>query len=466
MQIKFGTDGWRGIIADEFTFANLARVSAAVARYLKGEKLSGRRVIIGHDTRFLSEEFARAVADQFTGRGIKVLLAKGPNPTPAVAAAIAEHNAAGAVMLTASHNPPQYHGFKFIPWYAGPALPQVTDKITSLIKEREPEVAPRPQLVEEFDPRPAYFRRLEQLVDLESIARSGLRLAINPMHGAGIGYLERVLGDRGISFVAQCDWRDPLFGGRIPEPKPELLADLAQLVASGAADLGLALDGDGDRFGIIDADGAYILPNQVLCLLADYLISERNWRGPLARTVSTTTLLDRIAAAHGLAVIETAVGFKYQGQALLEQGAILAGEESGGLSIKGHIPEKDGILACLLMAEIAASKPLKRRLATIYRRYGRVFTRRIDRHCTAGEKERILVTLAQWSPDELNGIAVKDIITIDGWKYLLADGSWVLVRPSGTESLFRIYAEGEREEQVAALQDRVCSHLGLDNPEQ
>lgn len=461
MDIKFGTDGWRGVIAADFTFANLARVSAAVACYLRQENLSAKPVIVGHDTRFLSEEFARVVTDQFTGRGFTVFQARGANPTPAVACAIVEHNAAGAVMLTASHNPPRYHGFKFIPWYAGPALPHITDKITALLDEVQPEIAPRPQLAKEFDPRPAYFHRLEEQVDLDAIARSGLRLAINPMHGAGIGYLETVLSGRGVPVIAQCDWRDPLFGGRMPEPKPELLRDLAELVASGQADLGLALDGDADRFGIIDAAGEYILPNQVLCLLAEYLITDKGWRGPLARTVSTTTLLDRIAAAHGLEVIETPVGFKYQAQALMERGAILAGEESGGLSIRGHIPEKDGILACLLLAEIAAKKPLRTRLADLYSRYGRVYTRRIDCHCSREQKEQVLAALEQWTPTTINGVAVEDVITIDGWKYQLADKSWVLVRPSGTESLFRIYAEGESAQQVSALQDQVCNQLGL-----
>lgn len=463
MKIKFGTDGWRGIIAEDFTFANLRRVSAAVARYIKEEGKSEQGLVIGRDTRFLAEEFARTVADIMTAAGIKVYLTKEAMPTPVTAYSVLAKKAAGAVMLTASHNPPEYNGFKFIPDYAGPALPHITDRITALIPETAAPVRGNQDLAEIFDPKPAYYDFLSRQVDLEKIKSSGLRVVINPMHGAGIGYLEEVFAKLDLPAISQRNWRDPLFGGQMPEPKPALLEDLRQAILAGQGDLGLALDGDGDRFGIIDGTGAYILPNEVLALLARYLIEVRGLKGTIARTVSTTTLLDRIAERHGISVIETPVGFKYQAQAMLEQQAFLAGEESGGLSIAGHIPEKDGILACLLMAEITAhyGKSLTAVLADIYMECGRLYTRRLDLKCTPEVKANVLEKLATFAPAEIGGLSVAGAVKIDGSKFILENGSWVLVRPSGTEALFRIYAEAETELELSKIQQSMAAKLGL-----
>lgn len=463
MGIKFGTDGWRGIIAEDFTFANLRRVSTAVARYLHEEAIADKGLVVGRDTRFLAEEFAQAVTEVMTAAGIKVYLCNEATPTPVTAHAVLAKRAAGAVMLTASHNPPAHNGFKFIPDYGGPALPHITDKITRLIPSRAEKVSGSQELVEVFDPRPGYYSFLENQIDFDKLKKSGLRLVLNPMHGAGIGYLEEVFAKLGLECVSQKDWRDPLFGGQMPEPKPDLLGDLRQAVLSGQGQLGLALDGDGDRFGIIDSSGTYILPNQVLCVLARYLLEERGMQGPIARTVSTTNLLDKIAAAFGQKVIETPVGFKYQAQAMMEQGAILAGEESGGLSISGHIPEKDGILACLLMAEVTAhyGRPLSEVMEDIYDRFGRVYTRRLDFHCTPSVKEEVLAKMEEFSPEQLAGLSVNNIVRIDGVKYGLENGSWALVRPSGTESLFRIYAEAETELELDTIQNTLAAELGL-----
>ena len=464
MKIKFGTDGWRGIIAEDFTFANLRRVSAAVARYIKEEGKSEQGLVIGRDTRFLADEFARTVADIMTAAGIKVYLTKEAMPTPVTAYSVLAKKAAGAVMLTASHNPPEYNGFKFIPDYAGPALPHVTDRITALIPEAAAPVRGNQDLAEVFDPKPAYYDFLSRQVDLEKIKSSGLGVVINPMHGAGIGYLEEIFAKLGLPASSQRNWRDPLFGGQMPEPKPALLEDLRQAILAGQGDLGLALDGDGDRFGIIDGTGAYILPNEVLALLARYLIEVRGLQGAIARTVSTSTLLDRIAAPSGTPVIETPVGFKYQAQAMLEQHAFLAGEESGGLSIAGHIPEKDGILACLLMAEITAhyGKPLTAVLADIHKEYGRLYTRRLDIKCTPEIKAKVLEKLTTFAPSEIGGLKVTGVVKIDGSKFILEKGSWVLVRPSGTEALFRIYAEAETETELSKIQQAMAAELGLD----
>lgn len=463
MEIRFGTDGWRGIIADAFTFANLRRVSTAVALYVQEQGMSDRGLVIGRDTRFLAEEFARAVADVMTAAGIKVYMADEATPTPVIAYSVIHKGAAGAVMLTASHNPPAHNGFKFIPEYGGPALPPVTDRITELIPHSVEKVSGREELVELFDPRPAYFEFLTGQVDFDKIRKSGLKIVVNPMHGAGMGYLEHILTNLGLTVQSQRNWRDPLFGGKMPEPKPELLEDLRQAVVSGQGQLGLALDGDGDRFGIIDETGAYIMPNAVLTVLAKYLLEVRGLAGAIARTVSTTTLLDRIALRHGVEIVETPVGFKYQAQAMLKQQAFLAGEESGGLSVAGHIPEKDGILACLLMAEITGhyGKPLSLVLEDIYREYGRTYTRRLDFHCQPREKAEILKKLEVFAPQQLAGLKVNAVIRLDGCKYVLENGSWALIRSSGTESLFRIYGEAETEAELEEIQQALAAELGL-----
>jgi len=464
-KIKFGTDGWRGIIADDFTFAALRKVSGAVAAYLIEENLHSRGIVIGYDTRFLAEDFAAVVAEEMQKRGIKVYLCTEATPTPVVAFGILNKKAGGAVMLTASHNPPEYMGYKFIPQYAGPAMPQITDRITALLESGEVFSCPSDcgGKLEEVNFQVAYYDYLSRRVDLKRIKEAGLRIVIDPMHGAGIGYLEGILSGLGLDILALRNWRDPLFGGSMPEPREDLLTELIDRVRSEKRDMGLALDGDADRFGIVDSLGRYISPNQVLCLLFRYLVEARGIRGPVARTVATTTMLDRMARSYGLDVIETPVGFKFQGQAMLHQGAILAGEESGGLSVAGHVPEKDGILACLLMAEVTAfyGKPLSQVLQDIYNQFGHIHTQRLDFRCPEEKKPEIIESLKQYKPSEIGGVSVQDIITLDGWKYLLADGSWLLVRASGTEPVFRIYGEARDKDALSRLQQSLAAFMGL-----
>lgn len=461
-EIRFGTDGWRGIIAQDFTFANLEKVSQAVAAYLHGEGLASRGIVVGYDTRFMAEQFAAAVAHVMATQGVKVYLCKEAAPTPVVAYSILAQQAGGAVMLTASHNPPEYMGYKFIPEYAGPALPEVTDKIIRLLGTGGGTYGSAP--VVELSPREDYYAFLAQQVDMAKIKESGLRFVLDPMYGAGLGYLEEILGGLGLAYTALHNQRDPLFGGEMPEPKEALLGEVIDLLRRGRGDMGLALDGDADRFGIIDSDGSYLVPNQVLCLLLRYLVEVRGLRGPVARTVATTTMLDRMTRTYGLEVIETPVGFKYQGQALLNQGAILAGEESGGLSIAGHIPEKDGILACLLMAEVRAhyGKALGQILADIYAQFGRLYSGRLDYRVAREQKAAVLAKLQGFRPDDIGGVAVTDIDCLDGWKFILADGSWLLVRASGTEAVFRIYGESEDRGRLVELQQALAAELGLD----
>ncbi|WP_031514062.1 phosphoglucomutase/phosphomannomutase family protein [Desulfofalx alkaliphila] len=484
IKIAFGTDGWRGIIADDFIFENVRLVTRAVADYIIDKGLKERGVVIGYDNRFLSDRFAEEVAEEMLKKGIRVFIIKKPAPTPVTAFAIKMQNAAGAVMLTASHNPPEYNGYKFIPEHAGPALPHVTKQIEENIKRHQgvynlgitEEAEGRyGHLIEkehqpdfcvqcyEIDPVGQYMEHLAEIIDLEVIGKSGMKIVVDPMYGAGIGYLDTILQRAGAQVETINNHRDPLFGGGMPEPTGHSLGKLQQLLKDTGAHLGLALDGDADRFGIIDSNGQYITPNQFLPMLYYHMMEVKGIRGKAARTVATTHLLDRIAGHYGQQVEETPVGFKYIGQCLHEKGAIMGGEESGGLSIIGHIPEKDGILAGLLAAEMMAyhKKSLTRLMQEVADKFGQLYSRRLDIHTTPEDKIRVLQQLKTLEPERVAGQQVVGRITIDGTKLLLADGSWVLIRPSGTEPLFRIYAEAQSIERVEEIQQELKETLGL-----
>ncbi|MBE0466191.1 MAG: phosphoglucomutase/phosphomannomutase family protein [Candidatus Desulforudis sp.] len=466
--IKFGTDGWRGVMAADFTFANVALVAGAVADFVVAHNLAGRGVVIGYDNRFLSERFADTAAEVLGGRGIRVYLARRAVPTPVVAFAVRQYRAGGAVMLTASHNPPEYNGIKFIPEYAGPALPEITDEIEEYILRRQrggvaqagAGNGPSRQLI---DPAGAYSEHLLGLVDTDSIRKAGLHVVVDPLHGAGIGYLDGLLGGLGVKVNTLHNHRDPLFGGSFPDPSAAKLGPLRDIVLREGAHLGLGLDGDADRLGVIDADGTFISPNQFLTLVYYHLVTHRRWQGPVARTVATTHLVDRIARDRGQEVIETPVGFKFIGQALLEQDCVVGGEESGGLSMRGHVPEKDGILAGMLAAEMVAAhgKPLKALLDEVGDTYGHLHSERLDVRTTADRKPLVLEKLRMLAPDQLAGQPVAGRFTVDGTKLVLEDGAWVLVRASGTEPVFRIYTEAYSREQVGRIQAAVRQLAGL-----
>lgn len=471
-KIKFGTDGWRAIMAREFTFDNVKIVTQAIARYILAHGMAERGVVIGYDNRFLSEHFAGAAGEVLAGNGIPVFITNRATPTPATAFAVKHRGAAGAVMLTASHNPPEYNGIKFIPEYAGPALPYITDELERYVNElaetgtyKELDLAKGKEkgLVHYIDPFEDYVAHLKTVVDMDGIRQAGLQVVVDPMFGAGIGYLDRVLMDAGCRVEVIHGYRDALFGGSMPEPSAKVLTELRERVVAGGAHLGLAMDGDADRFGIIDRDGSYINANQVLYLLYRHLIKNRGIKGPVARSVATTHMLDKIAAAHGLAVDETPVGFKYIGESMMKKGSVLGGEESGGLSITGHIPEKDGILAAVLIAELVAAekKSLGEILADLDREYGALLSERLDIHCTQEIKERVLADLQELAPPEIAGLAVNKVNAIDGKKIVLADGSWLLIRASGTEPLFRIYVETDSTEKLRQIQQSIRDILKL-----
>ncbi|MEN3005725.1 phosphoglucomutase/phosphomannomutase family protein [Dehalobacterium formicoaceticum] len=470
--IKFGTDGWRGVMAKDFTFENVKFVVQAIASFLQDHPLKENGIIIGYDNRFLSEHFAQEAVKVLAGNGIKSLLVNRATPTPVTAFAITSHNAAGAVMITASHNPPEYNGIKFIPDYAGPALPDITDEIekelnhtlaTGRVNEMTIKAAQKQGFYKEFDPMPEYKKHIKQLINLDAISKANLKIVVDPMFGAGIDYLDQIFEEAGCRVLTINNYRDPLFGGSMPEPSAKVLTKLKSRVLAEGADLGLALDGDADRFGIIDSNGEYINANRVLYMLYYHLLDVRKCRGPVARSVATTHMLDRMAEKYGYQAEETPVGFKYIGEAMRIRGSVLGGEESGGLSIHGHIPEKDGILAALLMAEIRAihGKTLMGIIKQIMDEYGYITNERLDVCVDEQEKERIIKELKEFKPSSFNGQEVVRLNQMDGTKIVMADGSWTLIRPSGTEPLFRIYVEANSDEQLKEIQKAVLENFGM-----
>jgi phosphoglucomutase len=452
MKIKFGTSGWRAIIADDFTFANVERVALAVCGYLKSKPDLGKTLIIGNDTRFMGEKFGAVAAAIAQRKGLRVLHCDHPVPTPAISHAIRNMKAAGALNFTASHNPPEYQGIKFSTHDGAPALPEVTRVIESAIENNEEPADADGGSIEQFDPKEAYLGDLKSKVNFEAIASSKARFAYDPLYGTGRGYLDKILRDHGLEVETIHDWRDVTFGGRSPEPGEDHLGELKNVVRSTGCLLGLATDGDGDRFGIIDNDGTFIEPNKIVALLTDYLAESRGWTLGVGRSVATSHLVDRVAKDRGLKVYETPVGFKFIGELINKDEIILGGEESAGLSIRGHYPEKDGLIACLLAAEAVAvrSQSIGEQLEALYRRVGRLESRRIGVKLTDNVAAKLKEKLAQ-EPTEIGGRKIENINRLDGVKFNFADGSWMLMRPSGTEPLVRIYAESESSADVDEL---------------
>ncbi|MFP3867582.1 MAG: phosphoglucomutase/phosphomannomutase family protein [Desulfobacteraceae bacterium] len=458
--IKFGTSGWRGLLAEDFTFANARLVCQAIADYLRKEGLGSRGVVISYDTRFLSESFAEAAVEVMAGNGLTSYLTTRDVPTPVVTFAIIHDRRDGGINFTASHNPAPYNGLKFSPAWGGPAPSPVTNAIEAIIQEishKDIKILPlsearRQGLVTDIDPRQDYFRDLAAKVDTNILKQAGLKVVVDPLYGTGRGYLDGFLQEAGVTVETLHDWRDPYFGGHQPEPSAEILAELRNRVKTSGADLGLAVDGDADRFGVIDGQGDYHEANEILALLLDYLIETRGWKDGVARSVSTTHLIDRIAAYHGLPVYETKVGFKYLGDFILKNKVTMVAEESEGFSMKGHLPEKDGILAGLLVAEMVArkGKGLPQLRDELFARVGPVYTRRINLRLADEVQERLLARLPT-PPSHIAGLAVSQHVSIDGHKYILEDGSWLCLRPSGTEPVVRLYLEAHSPEALEKL---------------
>ena len=453
--IKFGTSGWRGIIAEDFTFANVRLASAAIAGHVLSRNPKPA-VLVARDTRFFAEDFARTAAIVLAEHGVRVLYCAAPVPTPAVAYEVRRLKLDGAINFTASHNPAEYNGLKFSGPEGGPALPEETKDIeartAALAAKSHPSGSAYPSpheqsKFEQADPRPAFLARLNELVRFDAL-RSAVKpgkveIVYDALHGCGAGYLDRLLSDHGIPAQTIRCQRDVLFDGTGPDVSEENLAPLAKAVTEQGAQVGLATDGDADRFGIIDNDGRWISPNHILGLLYDYLLESRGWNLGAGRSVATSHLIDAVAQKNGLAVHETPVGFKYLGQLILQGSIALGGEESAGLSIYGHVPEKDGILACLLVAEMIAARraTLDEQLRDLFRRVGREFwPLRANLHLPDDVKRRAIERLRGDFPTFL-GRRVVCTDRTDGTKLVFDDGAWILMRLSGTEPLLRIYTE-------------------------
>lgn len=461
--ISFGTSGWRGILCEDFTFENVKVVTQAIVDHLKATGEAEKGVIVGSDTRFMGRRFTEEAAEVLAGSGIKAFLCSRDVPTPVISYEILRRGAAGGINFTASHNPPEYNGIKFSPSWGGPALPETTKDIERRANEMLGEVcyrelslteAAKQGLLEEIDPRETYLAALEQKIDFDALKQIG-KLALNPLYGTARGYLDAPLKQRAIPYLLINDHLDPYFGGQPPEPSEAHIPDFISLVKNDPAiRLGLATDGDADRFGILDADGSYIEPNYIIALLLDYLIRVRKMTGGVARSVATSHFVDAVAKKHGVPVFETPVGFKYIGDLITQDKIVIGGEESAGLTIKGHVPEKDGILACFLVAEMVAreGKTVRELLDGLYGQVGRFVTRRANLKLSA-ELEEAYPDKVALVPKEIAGTAVTDVITVDGVKLLLADGSWMLFRKSGTEPVVRLYGEASSEARLSEVME-------------
>ncbi|MBD2100718.1 phosphoglucomutase/phosphomannomutase family protein [Leptolyngbya sp. FACHB-261] len=466
-QIQFGTDGWRGIIADDFTFPNVRKVTRAIAKYLETAYSKDRPVLIGYDTRFLADQFALVAADVLASLGWTVKISDRDCPTPVIAYSARHLNSAGALMFTASHNPAPYCGIKYIPDYAGPATPEITDAIVANLSgssDEGPDNVPRDK-ISQFDPKPEYLQFIYGLIDVERIRAAQLKVRYDALYSTSRGYVDTVLEHCGCDTASYHTYRDVLFGGGMPEPKGDQLVELVEAVKSSGADIGLATDGDSDRFGIVDELGNVLTPNTVLLILARHLVKNRGKSGAIVRTVATTHLLDNLAAKYGLEIYETPVGFKYVGEKMRQTQVLIGGEESGGLSIVGHIPEKDGILADMLMVEVIAyeGKPLSQIVEEVTAEAGGpLYNQRLDLHLSNPHKAAVMESFRNNPPSEVAGIAVKEVGRKDGVKLYLENGSWILLRPSGTEPLMRVYLEThsvEQESQIAAAMDQLIHQI-------
>jgi phosphoglucomutase len=450
--IRFGTSGWRAVIAEEFTFPNARRVIAAIARVLAEEGRSGGLVLVGYDTRFLAERFAAEAAGVLTRHGFEAEVSNRPVPTPVLAFEIRRRGAVGAVNFTASHNPPKYLGIKFSTSDGAPALPEITKKIEAAIVGIPSEAAPETGKAPGFDPAAPYLADLDGKVDAKSVARGSPHFSLDFRYGTSAGFLDAWLDRTGVALERMHAKADPLFGGESPQCGEKELVAMSGEVRKRGSRLGLATDGDADRFGVVDDAGAYVQPNEILALLLQDLLGRKGRRGGVARSVATTHALDAIAARYGVPLHETPVGFKYIGELLLEKKIIFGGEESAGLTVEGHVPEKDGILADLLTAEMvgAAGKTIAALRSELWKEIGPFLTRRIDLPLSPEEKAK-LATIRKSPPASVSGRKVAKVNQLDGIKLIFEDGSWILVRESGTEPVARVYIEAKTEKDLDAL---------------
>ena len=463
-EIKFGTDGWRAIIAEDYTFDNVRICAQAVASYLQDMGVEDRGFVVGYDTRFASEHFSAAVAEVLAANGIVTHLCEKAAPTPVISYSILMEKAAGAAIITASHNPATWNGFKYKPDYAGSASPEVVAQLEGRIaaiqrgeiqlKRLALQAAIDRGLVRYLDPSPKYLQHIGDMVDLPTLRAAGLTIVADAMYGAGAGYFQRLLEGGSTTVLPLHQERNPAFPGlERPEPIDENLHALKQMVRERGASLGLATDGDADRIGAVDENGRYINQLWMYGLLALYLLEVKKWRGPLIKSLTTTSMVEDLGKIYDVAVYETPVGFKYIGPKMLEVDAIVGGEESGGFGFRGHIPERDGVLSGLFLLDMVVQlgRTPSQLVQYLFDKVGPHYYDRLDLTYPANQRQLIIERIRQARPAAIDGSEVVEIKTVDGFKYMLADGSWLLIRFSGTEPVIRIYTETNSLERVDAI---------------
>ena len=460
MSITFGTDGWRAVIADEFTFANVARVAQATADYWAAHPVAGteRRVIIGYDRRFASDAFARCTAEVFAGNGFEVILTPCPTPTPSVSYAVKDRDAVGGVMITASHNPPAFNGFKLKSHYGGSAdaatcqaVEQFLDK--NPVRTKALADAVRARQIKIKDVRPAHYAAIKRLVDFKLVARSGLRFAHDALFGVGAGCFDELLAGTTCRVTTLNGAHDVLFGGINPEPIKQNYGRSAAFLKKHPHDICLVTDGDADRVGGMDGRGNYLTTHQLICLILHHLVVNRQRRGRVVKALTTTSMVDAMCAAYSLELVETGVGFKYIVTEMIKGGVLLGVEESGGIGFPGHIPERDGIAAGLMLLELLATErvSVRKLIANLVQEFGPHHYGRIDTRFPLEKRATLMAFLAKNPPARLLRSPLAEVKTYDGVKFIAQDRSWLMLRGSGTEPILRIYAEAKSDADVNRL---------------
>lgn len=458
--IKFGTDGWRGVIAEDYTFANLRLVSEGLANYIVKRGESHKGIVVGYDARFLSRQFAEECAAVLSQKGIKVWLSEAILPTPALTWQVVDRQSAGGVMITASHNPAEYNGFKFKATYGGSASPEIIAEIEEEVHvlEEAQTIMPKPSSnpkVITFVPQAAYLSHVRSLLNPEVLKGFKEKIVFDMMHGAAMGYADTLAKEYGLNLVEVRGDYNPSFNGVNPEPIDKNLSALREAVLEKGAFIGLATDGDGDRIGAMDRDGTFVNAHQIMALLIKYLVEKKGWTGGVARTVTVSDLVRRTAEKYGLKCYETPVGFKYIANLMIHDDIMIGGEESGGIGLKNYIPERDGIMLGFLLIEMVAAygKTLGELLNELMDEVGYLAYAREDLHLPNEQKEKLMAHLVKETPPQLGSYAIHSTNKEDGCKCYLADGAWVMFRPSGTEPIVRIYVEAENEEKVQAIME-------------